>query len=92
MQELNISVFQFFNNLTANPIIAFLSPLLADGPIFFLPLFLVSMWLWYSYKKESDLKNNLLYLFYSSALAHFTSIFIQMFVHFERPETAISSS
>ena len=92
MGELNTSLFQHLNNMTANPFIAFVSPLLADGPIFFLPMFLVSMWLWYTYKKESTLKNNLLYLFYAAALAHFTSIFIQMFVHFERPETAITSS
>lgn len=92
MWDKNVALFTVFNDMSTHPFISKISPLLADGPIFFLPIFLVSMWLWYTYKKETLLKNNLLYLFYAAALAHFTSLFIQMFVHFERPETAISSS
>lgn len=41
MQELNIFLFQALNDLSANHIVATVAPLLADIPIFFLPIFLV---------------------------------------------------
>ena len=90
MQEINIAVFQFLNNFSSNSLIASFSPLLADLPIFFLPLFLFGMWLYLTYKK-SDTKNKstLLNIFYCVLIAIIASLIIQQFVDLERPETAI---
>ncbi len=59
MQEINIYIFQFINGFSSNAFIEVLAPLCADIPIFFLPLFLTGMWLYYSdissyWKKENS--------------------------------------
>ncbi len=91
MIELNITLFQFFNNLSGNTFIAIFSPILADLPIFFLPLFLTSMWIYFTYKKSNNgNKSTLLFIFYSTLLAIGISLIIQQFVDIDRPETAIS--
>ncbi len=93
MQELNILMFQFLNNLSAFSFIAKITPLLADYPILFLPLFLVSLWIYHSfYKKNSEKKLGLMYIFYACVLALTFSLIIQQFIHLERPETAITSA
>lgn len=63
--------------------------LFADTPIFFLPVFLVGMWIWKAYKHENDKKNNLLYIFYSVCIAILLSLIIQKTVHVQRPEMVL---
>lgn len=90
---MNTVIFQYLNNLSANPIVEALAPLFADLPIFFLPLFLVVMWLYYSYKKSNEsYKITLLYIFYSAVIAIIISLIIQQFVDIDRPETAITGA
>ncbi len=93
MQEINRAIFQYLNNFSSNDIIAFMSPIFADLPIFFIPIFFVWLWLYYShYDKNTQQKNNLMYIFYGCVLAILFSLIIQSLVHLERPETAITSS
>lgn len=98
MQELNIFLFQALNDLSVNHIVATIAPLLADLPIFFLPIFLVWMWVYYTYatnpssKQQIDGKNNLLFIFYTTIIAIIISLIIQQFVDIDRPETAITSA
>lgn len=90
MQEINITLFQFLNNFSAYSFIAKISPFLADFPIFFLPLFLSGMWLYFAYTNTNNSKKSeLLNIFYCVVVAIFISLIIQQFVDIERPETAI---
>lgn len=98
MLEINLSIFQFFNELTRFSLIEQLAPLIADLPIFFLPSFLVSMWLYYSFShyygkiERKELKENLMFIFYSCVVVIIFSYIIKSQVHFARPETAISEA
>ena len=62
---------------------------LADIPIFFLPIFLIWMWLYYVIKNNNVQKKSLLLLFYSTVLALLINIVIQNLVHFDRPESVL---
>jgi len=61
----------------------------ADFPIFFEPIFLVSVWIYFTVKKENRWKEKLLYIFYATVLAIITNLIIQQFVYEKRPETFI---
>jgi undecaprenyl-diphosphatase len=61
--------------------------ILADLPIFFLPLFLVGTWLYQTFWKEKeDTRVQLLHIFYACTLALAFSYTIKQFVDIERPE------
>ncbi|MDA9129436.1 hypothetical protein N9J72_03100, partial [Candidatus Gracilibacteria bacterium] len=55
MTDLNLSVFEAINGLSSNPIISSIAQIIADFPIFFLPLFLAGMWLYYTYSPLSGI-------------------------------------
>lgn len=82
----------FLNSFTENKIISDIVYIFADAPIFILPLFLIWYWIYFTFKKEPENKNKLLFIFYSSVLAILISVIIQQFVQIERPETAINAS
>jgi len=93
MQEINRALFQYLNNFSSNEIIALISPIFADLPIFFIPIFLVWYWIYFSYfEKNQEKKCNLIYIFYWCVIAIVIAIIIQSFIHLERPETAITNS
>jgi len=90
MQEVNISLFQFFNAFSSFPFIAKISPFLADFPIFFLPIFLVWAWIYLTYcVQKPEQRESLMFIFYSCVIAIIISLIIQQFVDIDRPETAI---
>ncbi len=65
MLELNTFIFEFFHNFSHIPGVG----LLADLPIFFLPLFLTGTWLQCTFIKNSpDFREKLLHIFYACAL------------------------
>lgn len=66
--------------------------IIADAPIFFLPIFLIWMWLYYVIKNNIEQKKSLLLLFYSTVLALFINIVIQNLVHFDRPESVLQGT
>lgn len=92
MTELNTALFQSLNELTRYDIISVLAPLVADLPIFFLPLFLMWMWIYYSVKNMKNLKEALLHIFYACVIVIFFSYLIKSQVDVPRPETAISEA
>lgn len=52
MWDINVALFQWMNQLGNIPLIGKIAPIMADAPIFFLPIFLVFMWLRAVYKKK----------------------------------------
>jgi len=62
----------------------------ADLPIFFTPIFLISAWLYWTFKnKDIEKKRDLIYIFVSPILAVIINLIIQHFIHIKRPETFI---
>lgn len=101
LQEINKEVLISLNSLTKYDFIQTIVMIFTDYPIFFLPIFLITLWFFYTYNKKniviSDMhltknlleKENLLYIVYSIALWLLISLIIQQFVHVERPEVAL---
>jgi len=90
MQEINENILIYLNSLMENKIIENIALCFADTPIFFLPIFLVFMWIYYTYnKKNIDAKKNLLFIFYSAVIVIILNYIIKSFVDIERPETVL---
>ncbi len=89
IQQWNEQGLIFLNNLAGTKDLQMIFGIIADVPIFFLPIFLISMWLYYVIKNNIEQKKALLLLFYSTVLALFINIIIQNIVHFDRPESVL---
>jgi hypothetical protein len=90
MQEINKELLIYLNSLLQYPIIEKITFVFADIPIFFLPIFLVVVWLYYTYKnKNVNKKKDLLFIFYSCVIAITINLIIQHFVSIDRPETVL---
>lgn len=90
MQEINQNLLIYLNSLMDNKIIENIALCFADWPIFFLPIFLVFAWLYYTFKEKNiNAKKDLLFIFYSCVIAIIINLIIQSFVHLERPETVL---
>ncbi len=91
LQDINKNLLIYLNSFTENETISMLVGCLADLPIFFLPVFLVTMWLCYHFKQKNNKagKEKLLLMAYSSVFAVAINMVIQQFVDFSRPESAL---
>lgn len=102
LQEINKELLLSLNSLMNYEIVKKIVVLFVDFPIFFLPVFLIFTWIYYTYYKKNipiisnppftkNLleKENLLYIFYSVVIWTIISLWIQHLVHIERPEDAI---
>lgn len=89
IQSLNEQGLIFLNNFADTQQLQWFFWILADAPIFFLPIFLISMWMYYVIKDKNEQKKSLLLLFYSTVLALWINIVIQNLVHFDRPESVL---
>lgn len=83
--ECNKQLFLFLNQLGDIGLIRSIVSVFADAPIFLIPLFLVSFWLYYANKKDISGKERLLLVFYSMAVAVTVNILIQKFIYVDRP-------
>lgn len=98
IQNINIWLLNYLNNFSNNDLVAQTVYIFADAPIFFLPIFLLSYWIYYSYTKKIDekksvnKKSDLLFIFYWTILAIMISIIIQQFVNLDRPEQHLTNS
>ena len=93
MHDMNVILLQYLNSFTQYEIVQDFVFLFADLPIFFLPIFLVVLWCYYSWKEKSiEEKKTLMYIFYACVIAILISLLIQQFIHLERPETALINS
>lgn len=101
LQDINREILISLNSLIDYDFIKTLVLCFADTPIFFLPIFLLWAWIYYTYKKSptviSDIhftknlleKENLLYVFYSVLIWISLSILIQQVIKIDRPEEAL---
>lgn len=105
MQELNKELLIYLNSFLNYQIVEKITLIFADIPIFFLPIFLIVTWLYYTFspkyrsdedQKKSNLKEktikkkkNLLFIFYSCVIAIAINLVIQNLVKIDRPETAL---
>lgn len=87
MAELNKEILIYINSFLESPFWFRFSYIFSDGPIFFLPIFLVWAWIFWTYKiKNNDKKKGLLFIFYTTLFAVLSNLIFQRFFHFERPE------
>lgn len=90
--NINVLLLEKLNQLTIYPEIKYFTILMADLPIFLLPIFLVTWWIYFSIKKNNEQKKKLLYILYSSIIWLIISILIQQFIHIDRPENYLNNS
>ena len=92
IQNINKELLIYLNSLTEIKIIENLVWIFADAPIFFLPIFLIIMWLYYSFnknKKNYKKKETYFFIFLSVIIAIIINLLIQQIIVLERPEEAI---
>lgn len=101
LQEINKELLISLNSLTQYEFVQTFVLCFADTPILFLPIFLISLWIYFTYKKNTTIiseinltknlleKENLIYIFYSAVLWIIISLIIQQIIHIDRPEEAI---
>jgi phosphatidylserine synthase len=90
MQELNKELLIYLNSFLDYQIIEKITLVFADIPIFFLPIFLVVAWLFYSFKSDDiNKKKDLLFIFYSCVISIIINLTIQNFIKIDRPETVL---
>ena len=98
MWQYNVELFQYINELTRFEIVERVAPRMADVPIFFLPLFLTSMWLYYTFSKKYhwderyNLRENLMFIFYACVVVYIFSHIIKLFIYIDRPQEAITEA
>lgn len=81
----NQSTSIFLNTFTENSIMRIILPYFSDVPIFIIPIFLISYWIYAIIRWESKIKEALLMIFYADILAGSITILIQQFIYVERP-------
>jgi len=64
----------------------------ADAPIFFLPIFMITAWIYHHIQKQESGKISLLYIFYAVVIWITISLLIQKIVHIDRPESVLEQS
>jgi undecaprenyl-diphosphatase len=93
LQIIHIQIFQWLNNLTGNS--EFFNILViytSDIPLLLIPPFLIGLWIFGIFSKNTSLKSLALFLFISTIFAIMINLIIQQFFHFQRPEAAISAA
>ncbi len=89
MLEINTLIFEYFSNFRNISGIW----ILADFPIFFLPVFLVFMWLYYTFNsKDTDYRWELMHIFYACVVGILFSYIIKQFVDIQRPDIYVSQT
>jgi len=101
LQDINKELLISLNSLTEYDSIQTIVFYFVDAPIFFLPIFLIISWLYYSYNKKITYiweihltknflkKENLLYILYSVIIWIIINLSIQHVIIIERPEEAL---
>lgn len=84
--NINNNILKVLTEITKNNDLEKAISLFADIPIFFLPLFLVISWLYYSYfLNDNSNKKNLLYIFLATIIWIIINLIIQQFFYEDRP-------
>lgn len=89
MLELNSFIFDVLRSFSGIPFIG----VLADLPIFFIPLFLSGLWLQNTFwNTKDDQRLQLLHIFYACVVGVIFSYIIKQFVDIERPESYLEQT
>ena len=86
---INRFVSSVLNHFVINNHLQALIWIFADLPIFFLPIFLIFLWLFYRFK-NIDKKSNLLYIFYINFLWIVINFIVHHLFYEKRPDTFIT--
>lgn len=87
MQSLNEQILIYLNSLIENDFWKNFAFIFADLPTFFMPLFLVLAWFFYTFKnKNLEAKKDLLFIFYSVVFAFIWNYFVKFFLETSRPK------
>lgn len=92
LQEGNKAGLEILNWLTQYKAVELWAYIFADLPIFFIPIFLVSLRLYANIKEKYNIKPKLMFIFYGCVIAIIISLCIQQFIVFDRPELHIVNS
>ena len=97
IMEINKQLLNYFNSFSDIELIWENIGILADSPIFFLPIFLVWAWSYYSFinkpsSEKNEKKSNLIFIVYWVIFSILVSLLIQQFVHLDRPELHLINS
>jgi len=89
-EQINSSVAVYLNNFVLQNHLEKIIWFFSDAPIFFLPVFLLWAWLYWTFKvKDNSKKENILFVFYSIVVAMILNAIIKIFVSIDRPESVI---
>lgn len=92
IQQVNETLLIYLNWFSINKNIEILVWIFADAPIFFVPIFLFVTRIILTYKKKTENKADLLFIFYSCILGIAIALLIQQIIHFDRPENYIKNT
>lgn len=88
---INNTIEIYLNHFILNNHLELLVKIFADSPIFFLPVFLIWAWLYWTFKeKNNNEKENILYIFYSVVLWLVFNSLLKLFIFEHRPEWIIT--
>ena len=88
--EINYSVSKFLSEFVLKNNLQAFVWIFADLPIFFIPIFLVIAWLYYTFKEKNiDRKKDLILIFLIPIIWIIINLIIQQVIHIPRPETYI---
>jgi len=89
-EQINSSMAVYLNNFVLQNHLEKIIWFFSDAPIFFLPVFLLWAWLYWTFKiKDNSKKENILFIFYSIVVAMILNAIIKIFVSIDRPESVI---
>ena len=93
MQSINENLLTWFNDLANYSVIENSVYIFADGPILFLPIFLVVMWLYHTHMtKDQDKRHDLMFIFYACIVWIIISYIVKQFFDFDRPESYLEAT
>ena len=91
-ENINHIINWWLNNFILNNNLENCIGFFSDFPIFFLPSFLVLVWLYWSFiKQNNEEKNKLIYIFYSVVFAIIINLIIQQFYFEQRPSIFVNT-
>lgn len=82
----------YLNSFLENEIIANIVFYMADLPVFAIPVFFISFWLYYTYKKDNEKKHNLLNIFYAIWFCVIINFLIQHVYYVDRPMQSLQNA
>jgi len=89
--NINDTIEIYLNNFIINNHLQFIIWLLAGAPIFFLPIFFICTWLYWTFKeKNNKKKENILFIFYSVIVWLIFNGILKLFIFEHRPEKIIT--